>query len=232
MTKLIYAGMVSMVLLVLGCTNSPKKDKEGGDQERDTSGQKGDTSVSMNIQKEDTLSNQVEPYDYDTTLKGGHNLSFKVDDSLEYLFLRTGSVLKEISSCAKGLPYKNLGYKSGDFTDYFVLAHSFGAGNSTHIELIDKKTGRNILENDAVWIDADEPKQLLLYYLENDTKKDELVLYDVKGKQRSYYSLPREIANVPIPTNDIRIDTITDAKLVIVYSSNGVEKKKSYERTK
>lgn len=172
-----------MVLLAFGCTNSPKKDKGGGDQERDTSRQKGDTSVSMNIQQ-DTRSNQVQPYDYDTTLKGGHNLSFKVDDSLEYLFLRTGSVLKEISSCSKGLPYKNLGYKSGDFTDYFVLAHSFGAGESTHIELIDKKTGRNILENDAVWIDADEPKQLMLYYLG------------------------------------------------IVYSSNGVEKKKSYERTK
>ena len=52
--------------------------------------------------------------------------------------------------------YKNLGYVGADFTNYFVLVHSFGLGNPRQIELIKKSTGKNILKENAVWIDADE----------------------------------------------------------------------------
>ena len=79
------------------------------------------------------------PYDYGTTLKGGYKILFKVDDSLEYLYLKKGNkTIIELSSMSKGLPYKNLGYIGADFTHYFILVHSFGGGNPHYIELIKK----------------------------------------------------------------------------------------------
>jgi hypothetical protein len=70
------------------------------------------------------------PYDYDTTLKGGYIISFKVDDSLQYLYLKKGTkTIAELSSTSKGMAYLNLGSAEADFTNYFVLIHSFGDGN-------------------------------------------------------------------------------------------------------
>jgi hypothetical protein len=93
-----------------------------------------------------TLTNEEEPYGYDTTLKGGYSIFFKVDDSLQYLFLKKGDrTISELTATSRGLPYKNLGYIGADFKDYFVLVHSFGSGNPHYIELIKKGTGRNIL---------------------------------------------------------------------------------------
>ena len=61
------------------------------------------------------------------------------------------------------MPYKNFGYVGADFTDYFVLTHSFGSGSPHDIELIQKSTGKNILKPGAAWIDQNEQKQILLY---------------------------------------------------------------------
>src|SRR5579864_7367758 len=59
-------------------------------------------------------------YDYDTILKAGYRISFKADDSSEYLFLVKGAVSKEIAEGTRGMLYKNLGYEAADFDDFFV----------------------------------------------------------------------------------------------------------------
>ena len=46
----------------------------------------------------DSLDDEIEPYDYDTTLKGGYTIFFKVDDSLEYLYLKKGNEIIVIIS--------------------------------------------------------------------------------------------------------------------------------------
>src|SRR6187402_1164418 len=78
---------------------------------------------------DDSLLNEIPPYNYKTTLKGGYSIVFKVDDTLEYLYLKKQATIKEIAACSRGLRYKNLGYVGADFTDYFVLVHSFGTAN-------------------------------------------------------------------------------------------------------
>ena len=104
----------------------------------------------------------VEPYEYNTTLKGGYTILFKVKDSLQYLYLKKGSkTITELASTSRGLLYKNLGYVGADFKHYFVLVHSFGSGNPHYIELIRKSTGRNILRDGAAWIDVDEKKEFI-----------------------------------------------------------------------
>lgn len=128
------ALILMIALLVQSCVQTNKKEKPGSKNVSDTaiiSKQTGIDSI--------THENEVEVYDYDTTLKNGYFLKFVVDDSLMYLNLVKDSLIRELSSCSKGLPMQNLGYKAADFDDYFVLEHSFGGGNPHYIELIEKK---------------------------------------------------------------------------------------------
>lgn len=127
-------------------------------------------------------SDDVEAYDYDTILKGGYTISFKVDDSLQYLYLKKGNkTITELSSASRGLLYKNLGYVGADFTNYFILVHSFGSGNPHYIELIKKRTGENVLKDGAAWIDVDEKREFLLYS-DNDVTdpNDKMTLFNVR----------------------------------------------------
>lgn len=173
-----------------------------------------------------------EPYDYDTTLKGGYTISFKVDDSLQYLYLKKGDkTISELSSTSKGLLYKNLGYVGADFTNYFVLVHSFGSGNPHYIELIKKSTGKNILENGAAWIDADEEKEYLLY-CDNDVpnRYNNLSLLNAKTGMKQLFNFPSDIFNEPDVLNRIQISKLTDKQLAITYQTAKGVKTKVYSR--
>lgn len=173
-------------------------------------------------------------YDYDTTLKGGYTISFKADDSLEYLYLKKGDkVITELSSMGIGLLYKNLGYVGADFTDYFVLVHSFGSGNPHYIELIKKATGENILKNgedlfdEPAWIDADEKKEYLLYS-EKDvpSKNNKMTLLNIRTGRKQYFSFPSDIFGEPQVLNRIWIDKLTDKQLIIkYYKANSLHEK-------
>lgn len=175
---------------------------------------------------------KVSPYGYDTTLKGGYSLSFKVDDSLQYLYLRKrGKIVTELSSTSRGLPYKNLGYIGADFKDYFVLVHSFGGGNPHYIDLIKKRTGKNIFKNAPAWIGADERKEFLLYS-DNDVpdKDDKMTLLNVSTGQRKYFKFPSDIFDGPQVLNRIRITRLTDKQLVVEYDTEKGTKTKMYSR--
>lgn len=177
-------------------------------------------------------SDELESYDYDTVLKGGYTILFKTDDSLQYLYLKNGNkMITELSSCSKGLLYKNLGYVATDFKDYFVLAHSFGSGNPHIIELIKKSTGKNNIKEGAAWIDADEEKELLLYS-ENDvpSSKDKMILLNIKTGKKQYFSFPPDIFDEPSVLNRIKIEKASKNELVIKYDTEKGEKRKSYAK--
>lgn len=187
-------------------------------------------SISSNAQTDST--DDVEPYDYDTTLKGGYTISFKVDDRLQYLYLKKGSkTVTELASTSRGMLYKNLGYVGADFKDYFVLVHSFGSGNPHYIELIKKSTGRNTLKDGSAWIDANEEKEFLLYS-DNDVpdKKDKMTLYNIRTGQKQFFSFPSDIFGEPQILNRIQISKLTNRQLVIKYDTEKGSKTKVYSR--
>ncbi len=174
----------------------------------------------------------VETYDYDTTLKGGYTISFKLDDSLQYLLLKKGNrMIAELSSTSLGLPYKNLGYVGADFANHFVLVHSFGSGNPHYIELIKKMTGENLLEDGVAWIDVEKKNEFLLYSV-NDVpdEKDSMTLFNVKTGQRQNFSFPSDIFDAPQVLNRIQISKLTDKQLVIKYDTEKGTRTKAYKR--
>ena len=187
-------------------------------------------SGSSNAQTNST--GDVEPYDYDTTLKVGYTISFKVDDSLQYLYLKKRSkTIIELASTSRGLLYKNLGYVGADFKDYFVLVHSFGSGNPNYIELIKKSTGRNALKEGAAWIDVDKKKEFILYS-DNDVpnSKNKMTLYNTRTRQKQFFSYPSDIFNEPQILNRIQISRLTDKQFVIKYDTKKGFKTKVYSR--
>jgi hypothetical protein len=187
-------------------------------------------SISSNAQTNSTSG--IEPYDYDTTLKGGYTILFKVDDSLQYLYLKKrNKIITELSSTSRGLPYKNLGYVVTDFKEYFVLAHSFGSANPHSIELIKKSTGVNILDEPSAWIDANEEKEILLYSAEEvPTKKSKMILFNAKTRRKELFSFPKDIIGQTEVFNRIQIVKLTDKEFVITYDANGRSRVKVYSR--
>ena len=175
---------------------------------------------------------EVEPYEYDTTLKGGYTISFKADDSLQYLYLKKGDkIITELAATSRGLAYKNLGYIGADFNKYFILVHSYGSGNPNYIELIKKVTGNNILKEGAAWIDVVENKGMILY-CDSDVPSvtDKMTLDNVQTGQKQLCKFPIDIFGEPQILNRIQIAIITDKQLVIKYDTKKGTRIKSYSR--
>ena len=174
----------------------------------------------------------VESYNYDTTLKGGYTISFKVDDTLQYLYLKKGDrTIRKLASTSKGMLYKNLGYVGADFKDFFVLVHSFGSGNPHYIELIKKATGKNIIKEGSAWIDANETKEFLLYS-DNDVPNpgNKMTLHNLRTGQKQFFNFPADIFGEPEILNRIRIHTLSGKQLVVKYNTVNGSKTKKYSR--
>lgn len=161
----------------------------------------------------------LDEYDYDTALKGGYTIAFRADDTDEYLFLRRGdTIITKLSDYPRAALYKNLGYKVADFADYFVLVHSFGSGNPHEIELIEKRTGKDILDSDAIWIDANERKGFLLYGHENSQG---MVLYNSNSGKEKKLPYPKGISNDALMLEDMKFIKVSPRELVVRYFLNG-----------
>lgn len=189
------------------------------------------TFVSISSNAQLNSAEDIEPYDYVTKLSGGYTISFKVDNSLQYLYLKKGRrTITELASTSRGILYKSLGYVGADFKDYFVLVHSYGSGNPHDIELIKKTTGQNLLKGGA-WIDVDEKKEFLLYS-ENDvpSPKDKMTLYNIRTGQKQRFNFPKDIFDEPEILNRIQISKLTDKQLVIKYDTEKRSKLKVYRR--
>jgi hypothetical protein len=164
---------------------------------------------------------------YNRTLKSGYRIESSTDDSLMYLHLKKGNaVIAEISSHTKGLPLKGLGYVGADFTNYFALVHSFGAGNPHYMELINKADGKNILNHNAEWIDASEELQAVLY-TDIDAGNKKFILYDCTNNKKNTFNLPSDITG---PINEMEIENITSRQLIIKYYTADGTKRAVFSR--
>ncbi len=225
-SKTVMHLLIVITLFFTYCNSNGKNKIETNQSDTST---KDSSTVSSS--EKDTLKDSSDSYNYDTTLKGGYSLSFKTEDSLEYLYLKKDQPIKLIAFCSRGLPYKNLGYKGADFTDYFVLAHSFGSRNPTYIELIKKSTGQNVLKNGSAWIGANESEELLLYSeIDIPSEKDKMTLYNIKTGHKKLFDFPKHIFDEPMVLNRIHIDTITDNHLIIEYETKNGLIKQAYNR--
>jgi hypothetical protein len=187
-------------------------------------------TFSLNAQKVSIV--DVASYPYDTILKGGYTISYRVDDSVQYLYLnKDNKTISELFSTSRGMPYKNLGYVVADFTNFFVLAHSFGSGNPHYIELIKKRTGENTLNSEAIWIDAEENKEYLLYCNISDLEKNgKMTLFNLRTGRKQFFRFPGDILNGTEVLNRIRISRLTEKQLVIRYEIEHATKIKLYNR--
>jgi len=174
---------------------------------------------------------ETKAYDYPTTLRGGYKIVFKTDITNHLYLQKQNKIIASVADEDTSLLYKSLGYIRADFERYFVLAHSFGAGNPTEIELLKKATGKNILKKEAYFIDAIETKEILLYCDVNvPTAKQKLALYNLRTMEVKLFKFPEDIFDEPQILNRIKIASLTDRSFTIKYWANGRDKTKTYYR--
>src|SRR5687768_4658916 len=126
---------------------------------------------------------------------------------------------------------QNLGYIGADFTNYFVLVHSFGSGNPHYIELIKKTTGKNILKRSAAWIDADEKNEFLLYSdIDVPDINRKMTLINIQTGQKKHFIFPKDILDGSQVLNHIQISSLKNNQLVIKYDTESGPKTKVYNR--
>ena len=179
-----------------------------------------------------------ELYDYDTILRGGYNLKYKVytdsknDENLQSLTLRKGvDEIKVLNETSFPMLFKNLGYIGADFDSTFIFVQSFGSGNPHYIQLIDKNTGKELRK--GTWVDVDEKEQVLLY-IENEFEASEtLKLYDIKNENEIVISdfqdskcIEERIGGL---RNCVEIDIVTN-KIIVLKVVEDSESKKIYNR--
>ncbi len=174
-----------------------------------------------------------EDYSYPTKLEGGYRLVFKVKDDVMSLYLAKGRrTITELNSCSAGLPMKNLGYVAEDLNaKYFVFAQSFGSGNPHDIRLIEKSSGKNLLEPGAIWIDSFPNRSVLLYSPGVPRNfGDKIILFDVSNLTKRAFVLPKDIFDENEVYLRIHIANVTAKSLVINYQVNGQIRTKVYPR--
>jgi hypothetical protein len=172
--------------------------------------------------------NQTLLYSFDTILSNGYSLKYTSDDSLQHLFLKKDGVIKEISRSSLATAQKELGYVGMDFTNWFLLLHSFESGTVDFGELIEKKTGDMIVS--GFYIDADQKKELLLYgQIDPASTEENMVLYNIKTKEKKTYDYPKGITFIP-KEKAIKIHDLSNHTLTISYQTPQGVKKKIYNK--
>lgn len=159
-------------------------------------------------------------YLFDTSLSHEYSLVYKTDDSLQYLFLRHGAKLTQISWEYKENKQSLLGYIAYDFDKYFVLLHTMhvvGNQDPMMFDLIEKKTAKVVFKGD--YIDARD--SLILFHAQ-----DTMRLYNIYTKRIEQFDLPPlDDVQSDRLINMIRIKSITPGALTITYYKNPDENK-------
>jgi hypothetical protein len=205
-----------------------------------------DNRVGQQVPPEQLLSNVIHDsiigndeipstsYPFDTTLAQGYHLNFRItidtteNDSIQRLFLmKNDDEIIELSSTSYGIPHKSLGFLWADFENSFVFVQTFGGGNPRTVQLIEKKTGKNLIEEFSVLIDVDETSQMMLYS-ENDTPNpsDRMTLYDVKKNVKKQYEFPSDVFGCNEVCNNIDLLSVTNASFIIEYGTCNEQKVK------
>jgi hypothetical protein len=131
-----------------------------------------------------------------------------------------------------GLPQKNIGYVGADFDSSFVFVQSFGSGNPHNIQLIDKRTGKELRK--GAWVDANDKEQILLYIENEHEDTEELKIYDVKNNNEIIISDFKDSKCVQDVIgglrNCIELDTVTMNEIVLKVDTDKERIIKKYNR--
>jgi len=131
-----------------------------------------------------------------------------------------------------GLPLKNIGYLGADFDSSFIFVQSFGSGNPHKIQLIDKKTGKELRK--GTWVDADEKEQVMLYIENEHEQNEKLIIYDVKNKNEiisTGFEKSKCIEHIIGGLrNCVEIDTVTSDKIILKVETDEERIIKKYNR--
>ncbi|PKV62776.1 hypothetical protein [Pontibacter ramchanderi] len=182
---------------------------------------------------------EIEQYSYDTLLSQGYHLSYRVyldsatDEGLQSLTLVKGKRdIKQLSETSYPMLHKNLGYIGADFGDTFLFVQSFGSGNPHEIQLIDKKTGKELMN--GVWVDVNQPEKVILYITNIYEENEDLKLLDLKNKKEIVVKdfsdsncVKEQIGGL---RNCVEIDSVTSKEIILKIESEGERITKKYKR--
>ncbi len=181
----------------------------------------------------------VEPYSYDTLLSQGYHLAYRVHldsgetDGLQSLTLVKGKRnIRQLNEISYPLPQKNLGYIGADFGDSFLFVQSYGAGNPHEMQLIKKKTGKELMQ--GVWVDVHQTEKVVLYianiYEENETMK----LLDLKSGKETVISDFQDSACVEERIGGLRdcvkIASVTAKEIILKIDDEAEGTSRKYKR--
>ena len=177
------------------------------------------------------VSNDNAEYYQDSLLKGGYIISYRTDDSTEYLLLRkNGKAITELSLISKGLLAKNLGYVWADFQNCFVFVNAYGPCNPIEARLINKKDGKNIFKTTVALLDVDKIKGLILYTDDAASLDNiKLILYNIHSGKREIFNCPKDLDASEVYCS-VQITKLTDKQLTIKYQGETSGKTKTYKR--
>jgi hypothetical protein len=227
--------ILGFVLFILFSCINHKKEIKNVTPNKVTESEYKKTTEPENISK--LVKSEIEPYDFDTILKNGYHLSYRVykdsveGDSLQSLTLVKGNRdIKTLSESSYPMLHKNLGYIGADFGDSFLFVQSYGSGNPDQMQLIKKVNGVSLKE--GVIVDLKEDQKVLLYIENLHEANQELRLLDLKNKTEK---LITDFNNLSC-TNDgglrncVKIDTVTQKEIVIETDSEEDHILKRYTR--
>lgn len=116
-------------------------------------------------------------------LKGGYKIYYTRNKNYKSIYLRHGLVSKKLNT----LPlnegsYHMLGIVLNDFDDCFILGHDNGNSVPYTVELIEKKTTKNMLEHEVYSIEGKYNEDNLIYYdITTERLKEKVVLFNLRS---------------------------------------------------
>lgn len=223
-----------LLFLLFSCTNQKKDVKDVVPIKTAATENKSDV-VTQNTSE--SIKQEIEPYDFDTILKNGYHLSYRVykdsieNDSLQSLTLVKGNRdIKTLSETSYPMLHKNLGYIAADFGDSFLFAQSYGSGNPEEIQLIKKENGKEL--QTGIIVDLREDQQVLLYIENLHQKNEKLKLLDLKNHTEKLITDFNNLSctNIGGLRNCVKIDTVTQREIVLKTDSEEDNILKRYKR--
>ena len=222
--------IILLFLILFSCSNS-KQQKETKEVSEI------DIVETPEYESEDKL--KIEPYDYDTILKNGFHLSYRIyKDTIENEVLQSLTLVKGnhdirvLNETSYPMLHKNLGYIGVDYGNSFVFVQSFGSGNPNYIQLINKETGEEI--KNGTWVDVNEKEKILLYISDIHEDTEQLKIYDLLKNKETIVKDFKESKCVKEMIGGLRncveIDTVTNNEIVLKIETEDEKIIRKYNR--
>ncbi|MEO7978564.1 hypothetical protein [Flavobacterium sp.] len=226
--------LIILLSLLFSCANLEKKVKNDVSIKITESQQQSDIGPQEKLK---SVKSEIEPYDFDTILKNGYHLSYRVykdsieNESLQSLTLVKGNRdIKILNETSYPMLHKNLGYIGADFGDTFLFVQSYGSGNPHEMQLIKKKNGEELKK--GILVDLKEEQKVLLYIENLYQENEKLKLVDLKNHTEKIITDFNNLSCTHVGglRNCVKIDTVTQKEIVLKTDSEQDHILKSYKR--